>query len=618
MNSSARTLHEAAKKGFRRLVNFRAARLMFIKAFVGQYYDKTHGELGEEPLNMAFNAIRVLVPNLIARNPRIVCDTDYLAYRPYGELLALGLEFLAKKLHFPGILRDGIVDAIFTLGIFKTGLAISDNLVYFGEEGVDPGQLYVDTVDLDDFTFDPDAKKLIKASFLGEKFRIERESALASGLFDNAVIEKLPSSAELILSKGSQVHRLSKQSVDRIVSSGLHDYIDLMELWMEDSNTLVTLPFDHPVGDKFAREDTWYGPDSGPYTFLSLSPPVPNNPLPVALAGIWHDLHIVGNAIAKKALDQAMAQKDILGYQRQSADEAEEIVDAPNLAAVAMDNPQSAQMYSFGGANPVNIGTIAQIELWFNQFSGNTNMTGGLGVDAESATEATILNDNASTGLAYMDGEVHTAGNAVLRNLAWYLHTDPLIKLPLIRREFVPAEYNITDERIQMVSPARTQETQVFLTPEARRGDFIDYVFDIEHESMGPINWQKRLQQMEVLAVRIIPAAASAAQIAAQMGTPFSFRAFVTRVAKEMRISWIDEIFQSPELVAQMEFAVRQGPQPEQSKGVASAAAVKQNQGSAVGSVTPPASTQARQTAQAGAAGGQAGLANREMGRGNN
>lgn len=613
MDTSARTLHGAAKKGFKRLRNFRAARLLFIRAFVGQYYDQTHGVLGNEPLNMAFNAVRVLVPNLVTRHPRIRVETDYLTYRQYAKLITLGLQFLSKKLDLPSILQAGLIDAIFTLGIFKVGLGVSDNLVYFGEDAVDPGQLYVDTVDLDDFTFDPEAKKFKTASFLGEKFRIERDSALASGLFDNAVIEKMSSSADLILANRSEVHRLSKREVGQIHTSGLHDYIDLLELWLPDSNTLVTLPYESPVGDKFLRVDEWYGPDTGPYVFLSLSPPVPNNPLPVALAGIWHDLHTVSNRIAKKALDQALAQKDILGYQSQSADDAQGIVDADNLDTVKMDNPDGAQIFSFGGMNPTNTRTLAQLELWFNQFSGNTNLTGGLGVDAESATEANILSQNASTGLSYMSEEIYTAGQKIIRNLAWYLHTDPLIELPLIQRKSIPAEYEITDERIRMIQPPRIEEEQVYLTPEVRRGDFLDYAFKIEQESMGPINWQMRLQQMEILAIRIIPAAANAAQIAAQMGTPFSFQRFVTRVAEMMDLNWIDEIFQDPALMAMMEMATRMGPQPQQSKGVASAAAVKQGQGG----TTPTRQTQQRQTAQAGATQSQAKLPVREMGQGN-
>lgn len=600
MNYAARTLQEAAKNGFRRLRNFRAARLMFIKAYTGPHYGRSHGLVGTEPLNLAFTAIRALVPNIITRNPKNVVGSDYLIYRPYGELMALALDYVSKKQKLPATLQRGLVDSIFTWGIFKVSLVTSDSLVYFGEEGVDPGQLLIDTVDFDNFTFDPITRRFDTAPFLGERIRVDREEILESDLYDNAIIERLPSSADMEFGRREGVRNLSAGQYNQRLTEKLHDSIDLLELWLRGPNVLVTLPYVSSTGGKFLREETFNGPSDGPYVELSLTPPVPDNPVPVQLAGVWHDLHIIGNRIAKKTLDQAEAQKDILGYQRQFADDAQEIVDAKNLDAVAMDDPNAAQMFSFGGQNPKNEQMIAQILGWFDQFSGNTSMLAGTRLQTNVATVANILSQGAATGITYMKDQVYGATKEIIRKVAWYLHTDPIIKLPLIRREVIPAEYDLTSEEIRMISPARTQETQVFLTPEMRRGDFLDFAFDIEQDSMAPINWQVRLQQLNVLAINVIPAAAAAAQICAQMGTPFSFQRFIVRVAKMMNIEWIDEIFQSPELVAQMMVVARQGPQPQNSKGPASMAAVQQNQG-IMGKTPPTGATQQRQEAQVGA-----------------
>lgn len=585
---------------------------MFIRSFVGQYYDRDHGELGEEPLNLAFTAIRALVPNIITRNPKNVVGSDYLMYRQYGELLALALDFTYKKLNVPEILQRGLVDAIFTMGIFKVGLMTSDSLAYFSEELVDPGQLYIDTVDFDDFTFDPTARQLEKAPLLGEKIRVERDDLLESGLYDNAAIENMPSSADMMLGRPKGVRGLSAGQVNQRLNK-LHDTIDLLELWLPGPNVLVTLPYMSSTGGKFLREETFVGPEDGPYSFLTLTPPVPDNPMPVALAGIWHDLHTVSNRIGKKTIDQALAQKDVLLYQRQQADDAQEIVDAKNLDAVGTIDPNSAQMMSFGGQNPRNEQMVAQLLQWFDQFSGNTSMLAGTQVQTNVATVANIMNQNAATGITYMQDRVYKATQVISQKCAWYLHTDPLLKLPLIQRETVPAEYDITETEIRMVSPARVNETQVILTPEMRSGDFLDFAFSIEQDSMAPINWQFRMQQLDALVIKIIPAAAAAAQICAQMGTPFSFQRLITRVAKMMNLDWIDEIFQSPELIAQMAMMARQGPQPQDSKGVASLAATQQNKGAVTGKTPPTLQRRQREEAQAGAAQGQANLPVREV-----
>ena len=611
MDLSARTLQQSALNGFRRLRDFRSARLMFIKAYTGQYYNQNHGTLGREPLNMAFTAVRALVPNIVTRNPKTVISSDYLMYRQYGELLGMGVDYTAKKQKLAKTLQRGLVDAIFTMGIFKTSLVDSGSLVYFGDEGVDPGAIDIDTVDFDNFTFDPLTRRLDRASFLGEKIRVERDMLLASGLYNNEVIERLPSSLDVELDHQKNVRNLSDSQMNRRLMDKLHDYVDLLELWLPGPNVLVTLPYKSACHDKFLREENYYGPEDGPYTFLTLTPPVPDNPLHVPLAGIWHDLHIIGNRIAKKALDQAEAQKDILGYQSTRADDAQEIVDAKNLAAVRMDDPASAQVFSIGGQNNKNMEMTAQISQWFDQFSGNTSMLAGTQVQTNVATVANIMNQNAMTGVTYMKNEAYEATKDIMRKIAWYLHTDPIIQLPLIERRSTSAEYDVTATEIKMVRPARVEEVQVFLTPEVRGGDFLDFAFDIEPDSMAPINWQLRNQQLEVLAVKILPAAANAAMIAAQVGTPFSLQRFLSRWAKANNIEWLDEIFEMPELTAMMAAVAKQGPQAQ--KGIASAAGTAQNKGAVTAKTTPAPQTQERQQAQSGANQSQASLPVREL-----
>jgi len=612
MNLTAKNIHQSAMNGFKRLRNFRAVRRELIKAYVGQYYNQDHGVLGLEPLNMAFTAVRALVPNLVTREPQSIVGSDYLAYREYGNLLAIALDALVKKSKLSKTLQRGLTDAIYTMGIFKIGLMASSTVAFFGEEMVDPGTLYVDTVDFDSFTFDPTTRRMEETAFVGEKIRIERDLALDSGLYDNAILENLPSSAHAILSSDREVKDLSNSPNTRQLIDKLHDFVDVMELWIPDAEALVTLPFGESTGMKFLREEEYIGPDDGPYTYMTLTPPVPDNPIPVQLAGVWHDLHTIGNRIAKKMLDQAEAQKDILGYQGDHADSAQEIGDAKNLAMVRMEDPKAAQMFSVGGQNPANVQATGMILDLFNQFSGNTQMLAGSKVDTNVATVANILHQNQSTGITYMRDQVNLATEDILRKLAWYLHTDELIRMPLIRRDIVPAEYDISETGVKLLSPPQVQETQVFLTPETRRGDFLDFAFTIKQDSMAPINWQFRMQQMQLLAVNVIPAAAAAAQIALQAGTPFSFRIFVTKYAKMMNIDWIDEVFQDSEAIAQMAAVAQQGPQMAASKGVSSLAAVRQNGGSVTGELPQSDMVRQRQEAQGGANQGQSELPIRE------
>ena len=577
-----RKVQEAVQMGFRRMENFRAARLMFLRSYVGQYYDASKGDIGTEPLNLIFNAIRVLVPYLVMNHPKHDVKTDFMAYRGYGDLLAMALDYNAKELKLRDILRRWIVDAIFTMGILKTGLCSSDSVISFDEtDEIDPGMVYTEVVEFDNFVFDPNTHRLEEASFLGDRVRVPRIQLLDSGLYDNAIVERLPRSGTEV-DDGSE--SLSQSGIDAKEMGDLEDFVDVVELWVPQAQSVVTVPGSRMLADDYLRVDDYYGPNEGPYTFLRLTPPIPNNPLPIAPVGVWHDLHVRANRMAVKIMDQADRQKDILVFPRAGADDAQDVVDSSDGDAIAADNPGEAKIFSFGGQQRSNEAHMVQLQMWFNQVAGNPEAMGGIKSDAATATQANILQSNASIGIEDMRDIVYLAVGDEAAKRAWYLHTDPLIEIPLIRRMQVPAQYTSTPEGQMMMSqPAQLQEIQVFLTPEARAGDFLDFHFEIQPKSMSRMDPQMRLQRAMEFAVKLIPAAATAAQICMQMGVPFSFPRFVTRMAREAGIEWMDEVFLDPEFQMQMAEMMMRTPGMEGSQGTmtgqgsASPGAVQQN-----------------------------------------
>lgn len=562
-----RKVQEAVQMGFRRMENFRAARLLFLRAYCGQYYDAAKGEIGTEPLNLIFNAIRVLVPYLVMNFPKHDVKTDFMAYRGYGDLLGMALDYSGKKMNLRDIIRRWIVDAIFTMGILKTGLCSSDTVVSFDEtDEIDPGMVYTELVDFDNFVFDPNTHRFEEGSFLGDRVRVPRMQLLESGLYDNAIIEKMPRSGTEV-DDGSEI--LSQSQINAMEMGDLEDFVDVVEIWVPKAQAIVTVPGSRMLLDDYLRVVDYYGPNTGPYTFLKFTPPVPNNPLPVAPVGIWHDLHIMANKMATKIMEQADRQKDILIFPRAGADDAQEIVDASDGEAIAADNPGEAKIFSFGGQQRSNEAHMGQLQMWFNMAAGNPEAMGGVKSDAATATQANILQSNASIGIEDMRDIMYAAVAEESMKRAWYLHTDPLIEIPLIRRMQVPAEYtNTPDGQMAMSQPAQMQETQIFLTPEARCGDFLDFHFEIQPKSMSRMDPQMRLQRAMEFAVKLIPAAATATQICMQMGVPFSFPRFVVKMAKEAGIEWMDEVFLDPEFQMQMAQMMMATPGMQGSQGV--------------------------------------------------
>src|SRR5690606_10163334 len=167
-----RKVQLAVEAGSKRLENFRRARLMFLRSFVGQYYDKSHGTIGTEPLNLIFNAIRVLVPNIVFNYPQHNVSTRFLAQRDYAEMLGMALTQQDKQMKIRDIYRRWVVDATFTMGVLKTGICDSGTAIGFDENDlIDPGTIYTENVDFDNLVFDPQARDpyLRDAAFIGDR-----------------------------------------------------------------------------------------------------------------------------------------------------------------------------------------------------------------------------------------------------------------------------------------------------------------------------------------------------------------------------------------------------------------------------------------------------------------
>ncbi len=612
---SPQQVMESVHRGFDRFSNFRTARFMFLRNFVGQYYDRESGDIGTEPLNLIFNAIRSLVPHIVMSFPKNAVTSKYLFTREYGDLLGLALDQHGRDIDVKNTYRRGIVDAIFTLGIFKTGLAESDSVLALDKsDHVDAGTIYTEAVDFENFVVDPNSKEHLfrDAAYMGDRLCLPRRLLLDSGLYKNDLVERLPRASD----KENRASDLSMRGIDADDNYSLEDYVEVVELWVPAANAIITVPGAEDITfEDYLRIDDYYGPSEGPYSLLALTPPVPGNPLPVPAVGIWNDLHILANRMAHKIVQQATRQKDVLVYRGQAADDAQSLLDARDGESVKADDVDGVRTVSFGGQQASNEVHLSHLQSWFNMMAANPEQLAGGRVDAESATAARLLQGNANIGLDDMKDLVYSVAASEARKRAWYLHTDPLIQLPLVRRQQIPAQYQSGPLGPIMTQPARMQEEQIILTPEARRGEFIDFVFSIEPESMGRRDSTTRFAQAMDFASKVLPAAASAAQTFAMLGLPFSPKEFILRMAKDMGIEWMQDVFFDPEFQMLMQQRLMAGPQMQDSKGQMSRGGgsildqlLQNGQPANVGASYPSPETQLYREEQSGANLGQSTL----------
>lgn len=567
---SPRDIQRAVHRGGRRLQNFKSARVHFLREYSGPYYDRTSGEIGTSALNLIFNAIRVLVPTLVMNFPKHTLETPYLALRQYANLLGLAIDQHDLKIDIRNVYRRVIVDAIFTLGILKSGLAQSDSIYAIDNEmKIDPGSVYTEAVDFDNFVVDPASQEFMfrDARFMGDRMTVPRQVLLDSNEYNHDLVMRLPRVDDINDQKRAK--NISMRNIQPDEEGELEDEVEVIEIWVPSAKTVITVPGDDSVlFDDFLRVSDYYGVDEGPYTLLSLTPPVPGNPLPVPMVGVWYDLHMLANRMAKKVVEQADRQKSVVAYTRSAADDAIELKNAADGDAIAVDDTSAITTLNFGGQANSNVQQLQGLEGWFNMMAGNPNQIGGQSVEGKTATATNVLQSNASIGLEDMKDLVYQMAASESRKRAWYFHTDPMMQIPLIQRQ----------QQNQMVptpGPAgpvwqtipTMQEVQVILTPEARGGNFMDFVFNIQPESLGRQDSKTRLAQAMSFCQQVLPAVMASAQVAASLGIPFNAIGMLLRMAKDMQITWLDEVIYDPMFQQQLMMQMAAGPQLANSKG---------------------------------------------------
>jgi hypothetical protein len=536
-----RNVQSAVKAGFERLKKYRKVRAMLIRAYVGQYYQKEFGLTGEAPLNLLYSAIRTIVPNIVNNNPVCSVVTDILDFKPYAEIQSLALTKINRDINIKAMLRAATVSAMFAMAIAKTSIASSGVTLEADGSRLDPGQLYTELLDLDDFVMSSDCMLIMSSPFLGHRIATPRQHLLDTDGYDHDLVKKLPTIESMSINGEKRVSEIT----GNIGEEDLEDKVHVVELWVPKAKAIVTIPDPYETTfDKYIGLGDYYGPDSGPYSFLSFTPPVDGNPLPVSPTSMIFDLHRSSNAIFRKILDQAERQKDVLLYDPAHSDVAQDILNAEDGGTIASSNPQAINSLSVGGANKDNSDMLQQLQLWFNYMAGNPDQMSGARSNAKTATQANILESNASISVEDSKSLLYDFTADIANKQRWYLHYDPLIDMLLAKRKS-GGEY-----------------VQLKLTPEQRTGEYIDFITKIVPKSMTIIDPQLRTKMIMEFCTNIIPQAAMTLQTMMQVGQPFNITAYLTSVAEEMGITdWVQDLFVDPGFDQRMQLIQSMGPQ---------------------------------------------------------
>jgi len=530
---------------------------------------------------------------MVMQSPINRVTTDILDHKEYAELLGLGLDSLNKKLDMKSMLRASIVDALFMMGIVKIGLGNSDTIHDFGDVHYDNGSIFNERINFEDFVFDPTAKNLRTSAFFGDVNRVPRQILLDNDNYDHDAVMKLAASQDM--TKDKAIEKLSKLNAQDTEMRELQDFVDVVELWIPGANAKIVIadPRVHTMPGYLSATE-YYGPDSGPYSFLRLSPPVPGNPYPISPIGVFYDLHMGANRMMVKAIDQADSQKDVIICDPSHSDEGEDLRDC-DQNEILLGDPNSVKPLSVGGQNEGNIAMLSQLQVWCNHMSGGVDQLSGQktqGGGDITATQASILSANSTVTVEDSKDIIYDFAADINWKNAWYLHTDPLIELPLVRRK------------------PGGEEEQLILTPEQRSGDFLEYTFRIKARSLTRMDPTLKAKRVLEFLTNVLPGIMNTAVMAMNTGVQFNPAKAATLAAEEMGVlDEIGDVFIDPDFIQKMKMKMLMGPQGAGKagggEGGSSSAGIIQNGGLPSNVPVPSPTQDANANSQAVAAEGQ-------------
>ncbi len=495
---SAAKLAAAVALADKRMRPYRNQRVKFLKEFVGPYYfawqDYKYGsEATAEPLNTIFSMVEILCPNLIGETIFANVTTEQAGLRAFGNKLRLRCDWLSKEIDLAESIAEMVMDSLFCAGVAKVGVApregggdIDEPMGYLH----DPGQPFVDPVDLDDYILEKDAKRRETAIFEGNRYQVPRDWAFDCGLFDRKLLDGLePTHIAASQQKASQMSKAEAPEVGQKYV----EFLELCDLWIPHENAVVTLPGRAEDTHGYLREEAWKGPERGPYEMLGLVFP-PSNAIPIPYIAVIYDLHILLNEMGRRIKNQAERQKTLGLYGLGDEKSATAVRDAKDGEMVGVRDPKSVTEFSFGGPDPRCYEAVQFFQMWQNRIAGNPDLLGGQQARSGTLGQDQMLMQQASIRINKARSRVQKFVKRILERVAWYAWTDPV------------TTQELTYEVKGMSIPLRWDAV-------VREGDFLDYNFDIEPYSLAPDTPDQQYERtLQIVRDVVIPLAPFAAQ----------------------------------------------------------------------------------------------------------
>jgi len=487
-NEKRARLLKAIKASRDSLEPFRRVRKELIKDYVGSWYAESGAE-NKTLVNLINQTARIYTVALAANNPQVLVNTPRMENLAFARRFEVNLNKLIGDMSLDKTFRAIVMDAFFCLGCGVVMMRDTDTRfhgVLESEEDVwlDPGEPWFNRVSLDDLILDMPAKELSKMRYCGHRYRADYEKVMDEPGYNKKVRDKLKPT--------SRSHHDSTGAVRDIASEygsaeddDLKDMVWLMDVWIAENNSIVTMACDQDLPPLIERE--WIGSQAGPYKFLSLGD-TPDNVIPTSPAINLKGMHDLQNRLHRRMEDDSDAHRVVNVYPPNMADDAERLRTAERNSWQRGTSPEQIKQFEMGGVDQRDMALATFLQGEYDRFAGNLQAMGGLGSQASTVGQEELIHGSVTRNVADMRMAVVSFASECILDLGRLMWEDQTLEL----HTSVPVE----NSGIQVSSD---------WTPNYRKGDFEDYEFKVEPYSMVFKTPEQHLQELFQVLREIAP-----------------------------------------------------------------------------------------------------------------
>jgi hypothetical protein len=511
---------------------WREQRREMVRQYVGNHWSE-EGSREKVPVNLLSLYCTVVGRNLIANNPRVMLSTFDRATKPTVKAMEAWCNKEIIRSNLQEGLQRWVMDSLFSVGIMKVALATPAESAAAGWR-LGAGQPFAETIDLDDFVFDVHARSFEEVGFIGHRYRVPLEAVRDSPFYNRGRKELSPSQDQPYNPEGDErIHMLGRTF---LAGEGeeFEDHVDLWEVYLPRHRLVLTLANDdlsgpqQTAGGRVAvgalREQSWLGPEAGPYHLLKMAL-VPGNAMPKGPLQDLMDLHEASNRAYRKLIRSADRIKENVAVAGGALEDGTRIMNADDGEIIRVDNPERTKQIVFGGQGAQTVLALATVlKDLFVYMGGNLDMMGGLSPQSKTLGQDQLLAQNASRAVAEMQDRTVTGTAAVLRALCWYWWHDPY----LVQRSRHALPGLPEAEIVRQVTPQMR-----------RQGQFEDLDIEVDPYSLAHQTPQARMQALNGVVKEIV---LPMMQLLIEQGHGFDINAYLEKISKYMDMPDLAEI----------------------------------------------------------------------------